>query len=48
MAKKMPLDRLRQISKTRKPQVLVRPESPRDESRSVRVLHPETPESSEN
>jgi hypothetical protein len=48
MAKKMPLDRLRQISKTRKPHALVRPNSGRDESRSVRVLHPETPESSEN
>jgi hypothetical protein len=47
MAKKMPLDRLRQISRTRKPQVLVRPESDLDEQRLMRALRPEAEETSE-
>ncbi|HEU5068141.1 MAG TPA: hypothetical protein VFT61_08155 [Sphingomicrobium sp.] len=41
MAKKMPLDRLRQISRTRKPHPLVRPQPDRQTNEPAGIVAPE-------
>jgi len=48
MAKKMPLDRLRQISGARRPPVFLQRDSDGDENRVVRALRPKPEESSED
>jgi hypothetical protein len=47
MGKKMPLDRLRQISRTRKPHPLVRPQPDRQMNEAAAIAAPESEDTRE-